>query len=586
MTARHPIPDAALEHHMAVLGKTGSGKSYAAQGIVERLIKKRARVCLIDPTDRYWGLRLDADGKKPSGHEVVIFGGQRADLPLAETHGATLAEIVGTTATPVIISTRLMTVGQRTRFFSTFAETLLAKNEGPLHLVIDEAHLFAPQTKVASVESGQLLHATNNLVSLGRGIGLRIMLLSQRPAKLHKDSLTQVETLVAMRMIAPQDRNAIREWVREWADEATGAEMMSSLPSLPTGTAWVWAPELDILRKVEFPTIETFDSGRPQAATKARELGRIDLAKVSAKLETVAQEAKANDPKALKAEIARLKAALEKASKTTQKGVVSAADADVIAKAEERGFNQAKKQLPDAAERELQTARAQLIEKFCTAIAPVMALLKDELAAARKRPDLRQSLTFTPSGSPGVTSVPIAPKRAESHETARRVKPLPVASGNGALSGSEQKIINAIRWWNVLGVAGPSHAQVAFIAGYSHKSGTWATYLSRLRSAGMIEGRGDLVLTDEGAAIAHEPDVPPSGEHLREVVLDKLDGPLAKILEPIIEAYPNALTHAEAAGVAGYSHSSGTWATYLSRLRSLDLIEGRGDLQAQEWMFP
>jgi DNA helicase HerA-like ATPase len=188
MTARHPIPDAALEHHVAVLGKTGSGKSYAAQGIVERLIKKRARVCLIDPTDRYWGLRLDADGKKPSGHEVVIFGGQRADLPLAETHGATLAEIVGTTATPVIISTRLMTVGQRTRFFTTFAETLLAKNEGPLHLVIDEAHLFAPQTKVASVESGQLLHATNNLVSLGRGIGLRIMLLSQRPAKLHKDS--------------------------------------------------------------------------------------------------------------------------------------------------------------------------------------------------------------------------------------------------------------------------------------------------------------------------------------------------------------------------------------------------------------
>ena len=37
---------------------------------------------------------------------------------------------------------------------------------------------------------------------------------------------------------------------------------------------------------------------------------------------------------------------------------------------------------------------------------------------------------------------------------------------------------------------------------------------------------------------------------------------------------------------AGYSAQSGTWATYLSRLRSLDLIEGRGNLKAQEWLFP
>ena len=34
----HPIPDAALAQHMAILGKTGSGKSYATRGIVERLL--------------------------------------------------------------------------------------------------------------------------------------------------------------------------------------------------------------------------------------------------------------------------------------------------------------------------------------------------------------------------------------------------------------------------------------------------------------------------------------------------------------------------------------------------------------------
>lgn len=132
------IPDAALEQHIALLGKTGSGKSLTSQGLVERLIEEKCRVCIIDPTDRYWGLRLLADGKNPSGYEPVIFGGQHADLPLSAAHGAAIAEIVGTTSTPVIIATRLMTVSERTKFFTDFAETLLRKNQGSLHLVIDE----------------------------------------------------------------------------------------------------------------------------------------------------------------------------------------------------------------------------------------------------------------------------------------------------------------------------------------------------------------------------------------------------------------------------------------------------------------
>jgi hypothetical protein len=45
------------------------------------------------------------------------------------------------------------------------------------------------------------------------------------------------------------------------------------------------------------------------------------------------------------------------------------------------------------------------------------------------------------------------------------------------------------------------------------------------------------------------------------------------------------MTHAAAAQEAGYSPSSGTWANYLSKLRTLDLIEGRGELKAQGWLF-
>jgi hypothetical protein len=84
------------------------------------------------------------------------------------------------------------------------------------------------------------------------------MLISQR--QLHKDSLTQVETLIAMRLIAPQDRAAVEDWIGEWADPKQGREVIASLPSLPRGSGRVWAPELDLLARMAFPLITTFDS--------------------------------------------------------------------------------------------------------------------------------------------------------------------------------------------------------------------------------------------------------------------------------------------------------------------------------------
>jgi hypothetical protein len=97
-----PIPDKALAQHIAVLGKTGSGKSYAIRGVVERLLDDEARCCVIDPTGTWWGLKSSATGKS-GGYPVVIFGGTHADLPLGAAHGEALAEAIGTSSTPAIL---------------------------------------------------------------------------------------------------------------------------------------------------------------------------------------------------------------------------------------------------------------------------------------------------------------------------------------------------------------------------------------------------------------------------------------------------------------------------------------------------
>lgn len=52
----HPIPPEALAHHLAFLGKTGSGKSNAAKVIVEESLDAGERVCVLDPTGAWWVL--------------------------------------------------------------------------------------------------------------------------------------------------------------------------------------------------------------------------------------------------------------------------------------------------------------------------------------------------------------------------------------------------------------------------------------------------------------------------------------------------------------------------------------------------
>src|SRR5690606_13171256 len=109
------LPQEALERHIAILGKTGSGKSNTAKVIAERLMAAGERVCAIDPTGTWWGVRLAQDGKRASKFKPVIFGGNHADIQITGDHGAAIAEAIATSSTSAIIDTRLLTVGARTK---------------------------------------------------------------------------------------------------------------------------------------------------------------------------------------------------------------------------------------------------------------------------------------------------------------------------------------------------------------------------------------------------------------------------------------------------------------------------------------
>lgn len=542
------IPVEALANHIAILGKTGSGKSNAAKTVVEGLLDRGERVCVLDPTGTWFGLRLTRKGK-PSPYPIVIFGGVHADIPIGGAHGAAIAETVGTTTTPAVIDTRLLSVADRTRFFTDFAEALLRKNRGALTLVIDEAHLFAPKGKINDPRAGAMLGAANNLVSLGRGIGLRIILISQRPAKLHNDSLGQVETLVAMRMILPHDREAVMDWVREQADPGQGREIVASLPSLPTGDAWIWAPGLGLLERRHFPLAGTFDSGSvSDGVNSGPELAPLDIEAVTERLKTVAADVVANDPKALKAEIVRLKAEVARKPQT----VAAEPDPAAIKRAEDAAF------LRGVEEGERRGNVAGQAVMLARAQGALGGLKVDAAPEAVARPVARPVPAPAP---PRQTSVPPRPARSE-----------PVASGE-VPAGCSKPLAS------LAGVypAGMTEAQWALAAGYKRNGGTWGTYKSRLRGAGLIEQRdGRWFATESGAAAAGDVEQPPPpGSELVRWWASRLPG-TTKIAEALIEAWPRDLGRDELADAVGMSAAGGSFGTYLSRLASPGLIERDG----------
>ncbi len=126
-------------------------------------------------------------------------------------------------------------------------------------------------------------------------------------------------------------------------------------------------------------------------------------------------------------------------------------------------------------------------------------------------------------------------------------------------------------------------AYVGAAAELSSKSGTFGTYLGMLRSQGLVEGSGDaLCITPAGIEALGDYEPLPTGEALVERWCQKVGGGAARILRCLAKAYPNAFTAEQVGAMADISHTSGTFGTYIGKLRTLCLIEKRIPFKATD----
>lgn len=310
----YPIPKDALDDRLAFIGMSGSGKTYAATGAIETLLLRHHRVIHVDPLGVAWGLRVMPDGKTPSNINVVIFGGAHGDIPINDRAGALVGEAVATMQESCIIDlSGLGTKAAERRFMLGFLTALYRHAPKSLtHLTIDEADMFAPQKLLdKEADAAKLLGMVETIVRRGRVRGFIPWLITQRPAVLSKDVLSQAQGVVIFTLTAQHDHDAVGGWVEQTADRAQWKEIGRSLAALPTGEAVVWIPQREILKTLKFPLKMTFDSSRaPKRGEKLASvaLEPLNIDKLKGKLATVEEEAKANDPGLLKAEIVKLKA--------------------------------------------------------------------------------------------------------------------------------------------------------------------------------------------------------------------------------------------------------------------------------------
>jgi DNA helicase HerA-like ATPase len=98
------------------------------------------------------------------------------------------------------------------------------------------------------------------LVRRGRSRGIGLSLITQRPAVVNKDCVSQADCLIALRLTGSHDRRAAKEWMASNGQD--DKEFLHSLPTLVAGEAWVWYPSGGVFERISVRTRLTKDTSK------------------------------------------------------------------------------------------------------------------------------------------------------------------------------------------------------------------------------------------------------------------------------------------------------------------------------------
>lgn len=585
------IPTQALAQHIAVLGKTGSGKTSTAKLCIEQVVADGARVCVLDPIKSdWWGLTSSADGKKP-GLPFQILGGPHGHVPLHAGAGAAIGELVATGALPLsIIDMADFGPGGQAKFFIAFAEKLMKRMRGVLYLVIEEAHEFAPKERSGVGEENMAVYYAKKLATAGRSKGIRLIACTHRVQSLHNAILGSCDTVIVHRMTAPADQAPILQWLKgSISDKAQREHVAETIPRLKTGQGWLCSGEAAVLELINFPRIHTFDNSATPEQYDVHHGHQVVTAKVDqealrALIGKSVEEAEAKDPAKLQARIAELERDLSRV-KQARPGTSDDDLRKAVEGADTRGYERGWKDARcahgkaytaalDAAERSVVSA---IDSQMRVTIQSAFNLLRND-TGDRVEVRVRELVA---DADPEVS---IRAVRSSAQDFALPTGPqigdiqvmIPPAYGKRT---ARERLLDRLFWLESMGINPAPRETLAAVSGVSPTSGSYDQNLAALRRDNFIEYQpGSTVrLTNLGQEAALDPEAT-DGKRVHEHWLEIVKGPQRRILEALIAAHPGTLDKTRLAERVEVSPTSGSYdqnLAYLRRIRAIDYAGGQ-----------
>ncbi|PCR92403.1 helicase HerA domain-containing protein [Natrinema ejinorense] len=228
-------------------GKSGSGKSNTASVVAEELLEAGYPLLIVDTDGEYYGLKEE--------YEMLHAGAdEECDIQIGPEHAEQMATLALEENVPVILDVSgYLDEEVADELLRKIARQLFVKEKKlkkPFLLVVEEVHEYIPEGGGVG-ETGKLLI---KISKRGRKHGLGILGISQRPADVKKDFITQANWLVWHRLTWDNDTKVVGRII--------DTEYKELVSDLDDGQAFVqtdWT-EVDV-RKVQFRRKRTFDAG-------------------------------------------------------------------------------------------------------------------------------------------------------------------------------------------------------------------------------------------------------------------------------------------------------------------------------------
>ena len=209
-------------------GKRGSGKSYSAAVMMEEFDRLGLQFVCIDPLDAHGHLSTleGVESITPSKQETINMG--------------KLVKRIKDSKSSLVINMSDLSLDLQQKLISEYCEALLGADIGEKGLltILEECQDFVPQ--VGRPES---FAPIVRLCKLGRAKGYGVALISQRPAAVSKEALSQASIYMVHNVINTKDLDALKEQLSFGTDKETIRKILNGITYAEAGEMVCYAPE-------------------------------------------------------------------------------------------------------------------------------------------------------------------------------------------------------------------------------------------------------------------------------------------------------------------------------------------------------